>query len=219
MGSRVNCSSAEQKEGNETKNKTMTSEDICTYLQVPRKKASILQGSPAHKAMHCSMLADLGDLENLRIKSSGSKQENGKNHLQNGKEYYAATKNGTKKVDEQVIVERSRPPGQRNVVEKEAATTTTTAPSSLGPQAPVRRRRRSKRRKSELEECSQGVKKENISGASIEISDLPNELEQLLQESERQLQQLKADDFLRKEANGDARTEELEKRSGEYIIL
>ncbi|OXU21805.1 hypothetical protein TSAR_005059, partial [Trichomalopsis sarcophagae] len=166
---------AEQKEGNEEKNKTMTSEDVCTYLQ-----------SPAHKAIHCSMLADLSDLENLRIRDIGKNHQNGK------------------KIVEEVVAERSRP-GQRSA-EKEAA-------SSAGPQAPVRRRRRSKRRKSELEEC-QAEKKENVGSSSIDISDLPNELEQLLQESERQLQQLKADDFLRKEANGvDARTELEEKRS------
>ncbi|XP_008216000.1 uncharacterized protein LOC100124270 [Nasonia vitripennis] len=174
----------------------MTSEDVCTYLQVPRKKA-VSQGSPAHKAIHCSMLADLSDLENLRIKDIS------KNHQNGNKEYAATTKNG-KKIVEEAVAERSRP-GQRSA-EKEAT-------SSAGPQAPLRRRRRSKRRKSELEEC-RAEKKENIGSSSIEISDLPNELEQLLQESERQLQQLKADDFLRKEANGvDARTELEEKRS------
>lgn len=186
----------------------MASENMCSYLQVPRKKA-IIQSSPVHKARHCSMLADLNDLENLRIKSSpaANHQDNRKNQKSvssspvnyspmNGKEY---AKNGKRDEQEEEKLTRAT---QRSA-EKEVT----------GPQAPARRRRRSKRRKSELEECPE--KKENAV-TTIGISDLPGELDQLLKESERQLQQLKTDDILRNESNGDAPKE---KKSGELYYL
>ena len=70
------------------------------------------------------------------------------------------------------------------------------------PQAPVRRRRKSKRRIPEQEECNE----KNKNQVTIDQSNLPNVLSELLQESERQLKELKNDERARGKLKDDVLT-------------